>query len=418
MENSAAVHTSAEPVVLGASAVVVVKAEAAPDDPPNGKPQTEQQATAALENAPATTVGPVDPSTSMKRTPMSADSAVDISIGENGSQVAGATATVTAAAAAAADKQLTSQVSMGDVKVAVKKEQQGEVHAAEGEEHDREDEGEDDEEDDDEYEGFARRNTAVRGSSRRPEPLPLRPSSVHPAFAGRRPLPKHESPASGRAYGLWDPESVHPAYFGHLRHGGEAAGAAGLSGWAGTGDGGAMDCALRVLRGLTDEGMLAGRSKPERNVEVKEDHGLKWSGGMGIVSWSPKERATVLGLLCEEASSTATALEYMEVRKVGSRLVRVGYDCPGPPGHYTIVALLISHTVRCVAGRTDSRSTGIICDVAVRLWRRVFLRFKRWNTSRCDMRLPMTEFFVLCFFLEGGGISGEHNRLAVVLNED
>ncbi|CAN0162583.1 unnamed protein product, partial [Laminaria digitata] len=88
--------------------------------------------------------------------------------------------------------------------------------------------------------------------SGRPERLPLDPTSVHPAFAGRRPLLKHESPRSGRAYGLWDPADVHPVYFGHLRHDGEASGAAGLPGWTGAGDGGVLDRGLRVLRGAID----------------------------------------------------------------------------------------------------------------------------------------------------------------------
>lgn len=121
-------------------------------------------------------------------------------------------------------------------------------------------EEETDDEDEVDDEGFVKKTTQtaaslIRGSNlgHRPEPMPLRPTSIHPAFAGRRTLPRHESPASGRSYGLWDPEAVHPCFFGHLRHGGEAAGAAGLAGWSGAGDGGAIDRALRVLRGLTEE---------------------------------------------------------------------------------------------------------------------------------------------------------------------
>lgn len=171
-----------------------------------------------------------------------------------------------------------------------------------------EDEDDDDLDNDNDYDGYyAKEQYTMRetggggGTHRRPDPLPLRPTSLHPAFSGRRPLPRVESPASGRSYGLWNPEAVHPAFFGHLRHGGEAAGGAGLTGWTGAGDGGGIDRALRVLRGLEEE-------------RRKEDYGMKWTGGMGVVTWSAEHRATVLGLLCEEASTTGTALEHMEVR--------------------------------------------------------------------------------------------------------
>lgn len=42
--------------------------------------------------------------------------------------------------------------------------------------------------------------------------------------------------------------------------------------------------------------------------------GIIWKGGMGVVTWSAQERATVLGLLCEQAAMTATVVEHMEVR--------------------------------------------------------------------------------------------------------
>lgn len=137
------------------------------------------------------------------------------------------------------------------------------------------DDPDDDEEDELDEDGFVKKASSAAALMRanslghRPEPMPLgQPESVHPAFAGRRTLPRHESPASGRAYGLWDPHAVHPCFFGHLRHEGEAPGAAGLAGWNGAGDGGAIDLALRVLRGLTEEqkassrqaGTLEGRS--------------------------------------------------------------------------------------------------------------------------------------------------------------
>lgn len=148
---------------------------------------------------------------------------------------------------------------------------------------------------------------AVEAAGGRPERLPLDPTSVHPAFAGRRPLLRRESPASGRSYGLWDPESVHPVYYGHLRHDGEAPGAAGLSGWTGAGDGGALDLALRVLRGAVD-------SESASVSEALASASGRHRGTMaGVVSWSMEERATVLGLLCEEASLTETAIVHTEV---------------------------------------------------------------------------------------------------------
>lgn len=141
------------------------------------------------------------------------------------------------------------------------------------------------------------------GAVGRRERLPLDPETVHPSFAGRRALPRHESPASGRAYGLWDPEEVHPAFFGHLRHDGEAAGAAGVAGWNGAGDGGEMDRALRVLRGATDSAAVIGGDG--------EDGGR---GDLaGVVRWSAEDRATVLGFLCEEASMTDAAVKHLEV---------------------------------------------------------------------------------------------------------
>lgn len=133
------------------------------------------------------------------------------------------------------------------------------------EESDMDDDDDDDDDEDVDDEGFVKKTTSaaalIRANSlgHRPEPMPLQPESVHPAFAGRRTLPRHESPASGRAYGLWDPAAVHPCFFGHLRQLGEAAGAAALAGWSGAGDGGAIDRALRVLRGLTEE-------KPEQDA--------------------------------------------------------------------------------------------------------------------------------------------------------
>ena len=149
-------------------------------------------------------------------------------------------------------------------------------------------------------------SSASGGSGGRSQRLPLDPASVHPAFAGRRPLSRHESPASGRAYGLWDPASVHPAYFGHLRHDGEAAGAAGLSGWTGAGDGGVLDRALRVLRGAADSEAGGGGGGG--------GGGTGKGGAVGVVRWSAEERATVLGLLCEEACVTGVALDHMKVR--------------------------------------------------------------------------------------------------------
>ncbi|CAB1111529.1 unnamed protein product [Ectocarpus sp. CCAP 1310/34] len=143
------------------------------------------------------------------------------------------------------------------------------------------------------------RSTSTGG---RPERLPLDPASVHPAFAGRRPLSRHESPASGRSYGLWDPAAVHPVYFGHLRHDGEASGAAGLDGWTGAGDGGAIDRALRVLRGAADSEVAAAVVAGGAGKEVA-----------GVVRWSAEERATVLGLLCDEVSATGVAVDHMKV---------------------------------------------------------------------------------------------------------
>lgn len=152
-------------------------------------------------------------------------------------------------------------------------------------------------------EGGASAVTVADWSTSRRERLPLDPETVHPSFAGRRALPRHESPASGRAYGLWDPEEVHPAFFGHLRHDGEAAGAAGVAGWNGAGDGGEMDRALRVLRGATDSATVSGGSG--------EDGGR---GDLaGVVRWSAEDRATVLGFLCEEASMTCAAVKHLEV---------------------------------------------------------------------------------------------------------
>ena len=163
------------------------------------------------------------------------------------------------------------------------------------------------------------------GGGGRPERLPLDPTSMHPAFAGRRPLPKHESPPSGRAYGLWDPASVHPVYFGHLRHDAEASGAAGLPGWTGAGDGGALDRGLRILRGAIDAGPAGaaavaatavkaadGRAGVERGEGASKAGEEKVAGG--VARWSAEERATVLGLLCDEASMTGIFLNYIEVR--------------------------------------------------------------------------------------------------------
>lgn len=149
----------------------------------------------------------------------------------------------------------------------------------------------------------------------RPVRLPLDPTSVHPAFAGRRPLSKHESPASGRSYGLWDAAAVHPVYFGHLRHDGEAPGAAGMDGWTGAGDGGAIDRALRVLRGAADsEAAAAAAAAVGGDGDGDGDGGNGMGkGAAGVVSWSAEERATVLGLLCEEASITGVALDHMKV---------------------------------------------------------------------------------------------------------
>lgn len=166
--------------------------------------------------------------------------------------------------------------------------------------------------------GISRSNSSGGGGGgARRERLPLDPTTLHPAFAGRRPLSKHESPASGRAYGLWDPTAVHPVYFGHLRQDGEAAGAAGLSGWTGAGDGGAIDRALRVLRGAADA-EAAAAAAAEGNAEGKGKEVA------GVVRWSAQERATVLGLLCEEASATGVALDHMKVRErfVGVRRPR------------------------------------------------------------------------------------------------
>ena len=169
---------------------------------------------------------------------------------------------------------------------------------------------------DDDGSGISRSTSA----SGRPARLPLDPASVHPAFAGRRPLYKHESPASGRAYGLWDPAAVHPVYFGHLRHDGEAAGAAGLSGWTGAGDGGVIDRALRILRGAADSEAAAAATEGSRNGEGGGGKGREVAG---VAGWSAEERATVLGLLCEQASVTGVALNHMNV---GDSMVQVVVD--------------------------------------------------------------------------------------------
>lgn len=161
--------------------------------------------------------------------------------------------------------------------------------------------------------GGISRSTSASG---RPGRLPLDPTTVHPAFAGRRPLFKHESPASGRAYGLWDPSAVHPVYFGHLRHDGEAAGAAGLTGWTGAGDGGAIDRALRILRGAADSEASAATAAVAAAATATgcgEGGGGKSREVAGVAGWSAEERATVLGLLCEEASVTGVALDHMNV---------------------------------------------------------------------------------------------------------
>lgn len=160
----------------------------------------------------------------------------------------------------------------------------------------------------------------IAAAGGRPARFPLDPTSVHPAFAGRRPLLPHESPASGRSYGLWNPEDVHPVYFGHLRHDAEASGAAGLPGWTGAGDGGALDRALRVLRGTAGSGVAPVSSSPRAGKgRVGKgdggDSGKRGGGGSvaGVVRWTAEERAMVIGLLCEEASMTGVALENLEV---------------------------------------------------------------------------------------------------------